>query len=422
MLRKVMEFCRNTRGNVAVTFGLAATVIVALGGGVIDYTKQTAAHSSLQAIADGAVLAGAKQLQLSGTVSGQKALVTAVASNYINKNAKPELGTPKLGVVVLPKKGIVDLTLTAAIKTPFFGLMGLNGNSKVSAKASARVVGGLPLCVLAMEKTGEKAISATGTAKLTATGCTVHSNSSNVKSIEAWGQAELHTGLTCAVGGVDGGGANFFPAAVTDCPRVADPLASSFSGSVSICTANNKVISSGTRFLLPGVYCGGLKITGNANVVFFPGPYVIKDGLFEMTGSSRSKGSDVGFYFTGAGAALKVTGQADVDFSAMTGGPVAGLLMYEDRTIANGVVHEITSPKVRKLVGTIYFPKSEFKVSINGGGNAQIAQESAFTVIIARMLTLNGKSNLVLNTDYAATDVPLPESISRLSGEIVIAK
>ena len=421
-LKNISRLWKSTKGNVAVSFGIAAGAIVAVGGGVGDYTNQSGAYAHLQGVADGAVLVGANELKLAGSEGYQKAKVDAVAKGYVKRNIKKDLGSPDVSINVSPQTGNIQLTLTAVVKTPFYGLIGLGGSNKVSASSSARIVGGLPLCVLATEPALEKAIAATGSAKLTATGCTVQSNSTHAKSIEAWGQAFLNTGLTCSAGGADGGSSNYDPVATTDCPLIDDPLASKPAPFITNCDYNNTVITTGSHLLSPGVYCGGIKIGGNAQVEFAPGAYAIKDGLLEMTAMSASTGQYVGFYFTGDNSKLKISAKASVEFSAPKTGIAAGLLMYENRNNPQSVVHEITSPNVKSLVGTIYFPKSEFRVSINANGNNSIAQESAFTVIISRMLTLNGKSNLVLNTDYAATDVPLPSSISRLSGEIVIVK
>lgn len=426
VLKKVAKtatkFFSDIKGNVAVSFGLAATVLVGLGGGVIDYTKQSKMHSQLQAIADGAVLVSAKELQLSGPAGIQNSRATAVAQEYVTRNIKADMGAPTLAVNVAAAQGLVDLTLTGQVHTPFLSMIGLTGTKDVTVKTTARVLGGLPLCVLALEETDGHAINATNSAKLTATGCTVHSNSGDTSSIEAWGQSLLKTGLTCSVGGASGGTANFDPAAVTDCPAVEDPLAARPSPVSPACDFTNFEVTNGNRTLTPGVYCGGIRITGNANVNLLSGVYTLKDGGLELTENSQSSGEYVTFYFSGNDSKLGIYGNARANFSAMKTGPSAGILMYENRNNANPVTHEITSRRVESLVGTIYFPLSEFRVSINGGGGGQVAQQSAFTVIISKILTLNGQSNLVLNTDYAATDVPLPESVSRLSGEIVLAR
>ena len=47
-----------------------------------------------------------------------------------------------------------------------------------------------------------------------------------------------------------------------------------------------------------------------------------------------------------------------------------------------------------------------------------VADESAYTAIVARKLTLKGDPTLVLNTDYQLTDVPAPDGVGPVGGQI----
>ncbi len=48
--------------------------------------------------------------------------------------------------------------------------------------------------------------------------------------------------------------------------------------------------SKGTALLYLGVYCGGLILTGSVEVEFMPGIYIIKDGVFEVSGNAGAEG------------------------------------------------------------------------------------------------------------------------------------
>ena len=61
---------------------------------------------------------------------------------------------------------------------------------------------------------------------------------------------------------------------------------------------------------IPGVYCGGLNVSGTANVTFNPGTYVFKDGFFFVGNSAVVKGTDTGFYLTGKNSLLWFVGTA----------------------------------------------------------------------------------------------------------------
>lgn len=422
MFVMLKSWVKNQQGNVAVSFAVASVALVGIGGGALDYASTTSATAHLQGITDAAVLVAVSELKLSGATASQSSTIKTVAAEYVKRNLKKSLLNPTVTVEVSPKDGTVDLKVSGGVDTKFFGLLGLATSQTISTSARGRILGGMPLCVLALDESIEKTLTATNTAKLTATGCSVHANSTHTQAIEAWGQALLATGLTCSAGGAVGGTANYQPTAIQDCPAIPNPLASRTTPSLTGCDHTSKKITNGTHVLYPGRYCGGLKITGNARVEFNPGVYVIDSGKFEITGNATAIGENVGFFFRGSNAFFGFHGQADVSFTAPKEGEMAGLLFFENPDQTVSYVHEITSVNTKKLVGTVYLPKSELRVSINGANDGQVAEESAFTVIVARQVTLNGKSNLVLNTDFAATDVPVPPSIKRLSGRVVISK
>jgi hypothetical protein len=54
--------------------------------------------------------------------------------------------------------------------------------------------------------------------------------------------------------------------------------------------------------------------------------------------------------------------------------------------------------------------------------NAPVADKSAYTAIVARMLTLYGGPHLVLNTNYEQTDVPVPDGIKGVGQPVQLAK
>ena len=49
-------------------------------------------------------------------------------------------------------------------------------------------------------------------------------------------------------------------------------------------------------------------------------------------------------------------------------------------------------------------------------GKDEVARDSAWTVIVARMLQLKGSPSLIINANYAASDVPVPDGVGPRSG------
>jgi hypothetical protein len=51
---------------------------------------------------------------------------------------------------------------------------------------------------------------------------------------------------------------------------------------------------------------------------------------------------------------------------------------------------------------------------VSGQGN-EVADESAWTVILAKSLQLTGSARLVVNAEYGASPVPVPKGVGPLS-------
>ena len=100
-------------------------------------------------------------------------------------------------------------------------------------------------------------------------------------------------------------------------------------------------------------------------------------------------------------------------------GELAGLLLFQDAATAGaGTQFRIGSNDARVLLGTIYLPKAELHVD----ADQPVADQSAYTVIIAEKFRLYAGPNLVLNTDYADTEVPVPNGILNFNASVALVK
>ena len=72
-----------------------------------------------------------------------------------------------------------------------------------------------------------------------------------------------------------------------------------------------------------------------------------------------------------------------------------------------------------KFLGTIYVPSATLK--IDGAGN-KIANESAWTVIVAKAVKLQGSPKLVVNSNYGGSTVPVPGGVGPRSGSVTLVK
>ena len=76
------------------------------------------------------------------------------------------------------------------------------------------------------------------------------------------------------------------------------------------------------------------------------------------------------------------------------------------------------SDNARLLEGTIYLPRGHLYID----ADAPIADKSAYTAIIVSRLELFAGPNLVLNADFDATDVPVPEGVGNIGGKIYLSQ
>ncbi len=95
---------------------------------------------------------------------------------------------------------------------------------------------------------------------------------------------------------------------------------------------------------------------------------------------------------------------------------MAGLLFFGDRKVSSIVKHKIQSAHADELTGTIYLPRGHLLVD----PNTSVAQKSAYTAIIVHKLEVNEGPTLTLNSNYGATEVPVPDGV-RSDSQVVLA-
>ncbi len=153
----------------------------------------------------------------------------------------------------------------------------------------------------------------------------------------------------------------------------------------------------------------------DAKVTMLPGTYVIKDGTLQVKNTSQLVGENVGFFFTGTfnllivklGSSFFFDPDTVISLTAPKQGEMAGLLFYGSRSLPNATISTILSNNAQVLLGTIYMPTSSLVID----SAAQVGHQSAYTAIVARRVVLMSGPDLVLNTNYDRSDVPVPAGI-----------
>jgi Flp pilus assembly protein TadG len=399
---------KSVSGSTSLMVTLAAPAVMGAVGVAADFAMFTAKQSGLQSASDAAALAGAKELSAAGTTS--KTIESSVAS-FVKAN---ESATVQVTTKVDAQQSSVTVQLVENW-TPFFAHFLGAHITPVVAHATAKLVGQQNICVLALDEGTSGSLAMDNKSLLTANDCGVYVNSKSATAITLKNRSVIRASTTCSAGGVSNKG-TISPAAITDCPAVEDPLGSRSGPAFGGCDYQSFTVQSGSVVLQPGVYCGGLFVKGNANALVQAGTFVIKDGPLSVSGTASFIGKDAGFFLTGHNALIDFSGKATISLEGPSSGDLAGLLIYADRNASSVQKHIIRSTNAHTLTGTIYLPRGDLRID----PGAKVAQNSAYTAIIANRVEVDMGPELVLNSNYGATSVPVPDGI-RASADVVLA-
>ncbi len=391
------QFFRERRGNVTMVVALCAVPLIAVTTGVVEMQGMENAKSRLQAAVDAGALAGAQRLGLvnaNGSADVQSAATTAANSDLGTFGDLPVSYT----VTVDTTKNSVTLVGTAEHKA-LIGFMGF-GSGTIKATATADALGSVPLCILqsGMESNNQ-GIQVRDHAMIHANGCSVQAN----RDISVDPSASIQAGAVTAAGMVSG---PVSPAGQSGGLAVADPFAAMQLNPPLDCLTKIlqiKVLTYITLPLLPGIHCEQYDVETGATLLLLPGEHYFMNNL-SASNNSVIEGDDVTLIF-GSNQAAHFSDQATVKLTARKTGPFAGFLIATTRD--NTQHFSINSSNVSELLGTIYIPSAE--LDINTTGN--VAQDSAWSIIVADSIKMNNNPNLVINSNYVGSGVPVPTGV-----------
>jgi Flp pilus assembly protein TadG len=410
-IKSLSAFKRNAKGSTVMTFAMVLPVLLGSAGVAMDFATFTLKQTSLQAAADAAALAGAKQLSIA---SSQDSMIQSAALGFLTESLRGKDEAAKGTVQVDRGNGNVKVSVSEDW-TPFFAhFLGAN-ITPVTAQATGTLAGESKVCVLTLA-TGPFSFMMDQNSHITANGCAIYSNSTDKYGIYFGGASSIQAAIVCSGGGIFGSGLFGILQLQTDCPSLANPLAAVPKPIVSSCTYNTVKVTTGTAALKPGTYCGGIEVSGTAVVNFEPGEYIVKDGFFKVTDTATINGKDTVFYLTGPKSLISFTKNATVNLSGAETGTMAGLLFFEDPSSTSLRIHNINATNAYNLTGTIYLSKGILLID----PNANVGQDSAYTAIIANRLLIQQGPSLILNSNYGATSVPVPSGL-HASATVVLA-
>jgi Flp pilus assembly protein TadG len=391
---------RDIGGGTAMIFALALPAVLTVGLGAVDLASVHADKSRLQDTADAAALGAAKQLNIAEAVG-----IKARAEETVRGQLKDLDGrmTYTVTTTVSDDRTGVKIAIDGT-RSSFFGNMLPPGGWPVHASATAGTMAQMPLCVLSSGKTPQDTLALDDSAKLTAPGCLVHSNGDVAVSGVAWLQAAATQSSGLATGRIS-------PGPQPSAPVISDPFDNmNLKVPAALCNPLDLLFVLGVQVLNPGVHCGNLKAMKNATVKLLPGEHYFLKGSLSLNDNSVLSGDDVVLIFDDQ-SSFSFKDSSQISLHGRRSGAFAGFVIATTRKNKN--TFTISSNSARELLGTIYVPSAALEVK--GAGNS-VADQSAWTVVVAKSLKLSGSANLVVNANYNGSTVPVPDGVGPTSG------
>jgi hypothetical protein len=399
--------------NLTILFGVLG---LAVDLGMAYFTRQQA-----QAAADAAAMAAATYATNGGPITcGANGAICGSDTTCAYPNVSPATNDLQSGCLYAAANGFVNsgiqsVKLSANTTAP----PGVTGNSPsywVKATVSARPntlfgrFGGLNqftinaaatagvayyaagACLYVLDPTASSAFTAAGSTSLTAT-CGIFVNSNSASAVNLSGSASVTSTQILINGSYSrSNNASISPTPTTHAGTQADPLASfempTFSNH---CDYTNYSVSSGTAVTMsPGVYCGGITITGGT-VTANSGLYILNGSGLSISGSSSLSGTGVTFFNTGQYSGhsigpITVSGGAVTNLSAPNSGDYRGMLFVQDRNLTYTSNNNFSGSAGSTLTGSLYFPTT-------GVTYAGTTTTGSYTALVAKTVTMTGTSN-----------------------------
>lgn len=387
-----------------MTFALTAVPIVMAVTGALEFFTISNTRSLLQQAVDTGALAGAGKLAIASYDAVGEVTTTATVTARRNVADAPDPGAFHFQVVVNEADGTVTVNGTADHKS-LAAITGI-GDKTIKATATAEALQKTPLCVL---QTSGGGIQVTSNSQIRAPGCLIHAN----ENITVGGSSSITAERIQAAGTVTG---TTYPQGNSGAMVIPDPFDGMNLDPKTLCNLNLGLSVGLTPLLndssLPaGVHCLPVLVAGKARLRLLPGDHYFMGGVI-MTQDSVLTGDDVALIF-GPLNIFNFADKATVRLTARKSGPFAGFLIATTRQNHN--TFKIASGNAGQLLGTIYMPNATLEVTAKGS----VAQDSDWSVIVARDIQLKNGPTLVINNRYVGSGVPVPAGVGPSNGTVL---
>jgi Putative Flp pilus-assembly TadE/G-like len=416
--RQLRQLVKTDEGQAMVLTALALVVLMMMAGMGVDVGYLRYQKMQMQKAADAGALAGASALIYGGDY-GIAAKTDVYANGYLDgkDGILVTVNNPPLtpGDPFYNDRRYVEVIVKQDQPTFFMRVAGFT-KIPVRSRAVASADGPASGCIFAMDPSAPHSFFAAGTLSLTAS-CAVYVEST---SSDAYND-DMGACISSSAVGVVGGVENTQACSTTPhvgIPAFLDPLADLPAPTRTPCTLQSGTIIGGPPITLnPANFCGGISITGSANVTFKPGLYYLDGGGLTIGPNATVTGNGVTFFNSGGSSFLhqfrpvNISGGGTINLSAPTAndpttGAMEGILIFEDRnppasSIINNTIHATLGST---FDGVLYFKRTA--LSYQGDSSA-----TGYTIIVANKVSFTGFSTLNHNFSSLIDGPPIKSAV-----------
>lgn len=404
------RFGRCPSGQGTMVCALTMLPFTLAAGMTVDLGKAVQTTSIMQSAVDAAALAAAATMKpLKVDPSGPPLKEDEARKYMVQKMLEANLPERLNATIKETKVAILDdevkVGLRATMTASFTSMIGIKTIDLWVSSAAEAVLDGRA-CIVALGA-GGSGVELNGSAKADLDGCWLYSNKTGSGSIALSGTATAEAEGFCAVGTIStGNNTTMLGKRRQGCYTLDDPMAEWQAPSTSwACTYNNFKKQANTKktiTLSPGVYCGGLQVSGYDYVKLEKGTYFVDGGPLKINSKVELTGSEVGFYLANTVTAVTINGAATVSLSAPTSGAMAGVLIAMQPGASTQLSADITGTASLYLNGTVYLPQANLELA--GTSSTVLAP---VTQVLAYSVNMKGTSNLRFQSDFEAAGFPI---------------
>ncbi len=414
------RYLKNEEGSTAAVFALAIPMFI---GGIALAVELGHWHqnkSKLQELADSTAFAAAQEIKILREDAKYEyaGMGHAYENGFDYNNGDVVVISPPLSGRFAGRDDAVEVELNQLQKTYFSRYFG-NKTFDMATRATAIVLEGRPVCVLAINPTAPAAIDMGGNASISMQNCALHSNSSAPNSVLVGNNTTIEAECLSSAGGIDATGTMTMA-----CDDQTDPFSGRtpdpFRNTVIADDVSSLPCSSATRqgqnqFLSmePGQnvrrICQNVRTNGLIEFLD-PGTYYFDGVQLETDGNnSLIFGRDVTLVFLNGGT-LMGANAGNINLTPQTSGDYAGMAMFFDPETTTQTNLTINGNANTLIEGVIYAPSMD--IQINGGANVS----SRCTLVVGNTVDIRGNAGFS-NTDCEALGI---EPMTSLSGVLLI--